>query len=106
MKFPFAALLLALLLAGCGPDGGTEFSPSAHCVSRCRILFECLEIPTGPSDRDREEFAECVDDCTVGLARECEFEAALECTDCWKRRTCDEVTTGRCDAVCFGLCES
>lgn len=105
VKLRLTPLLLVLALSGCSPEGDGEFSPAAHCVRRCEILFECLELPTGPSERDREEFLECVDDCETGLERACEREAAFECIDCWERRTCEEVTTGRCDPVCLGLCD-
>ncbi len=98
-------LVVALALAACGPEGGTELSPTAHCQRRCEILFECLELPTGPADRDREEFAECIGSCVNGLSQECQQETAFECLDCWERRSCEEVTTGACEYHCTGRCE-
>jgi hypothetical protein len=97
--------LAGLLLAACGPAGGGAASPSAQCARRCQIVFDCLELPTGPADRDREEFAECVGSCVDDLAAPCRQEAALDCLDCYERLECERVTTGACDAVCAGACE-
>lgn len=105
MRLLLGSLLAGLLLAACGPAASDEFSPTAQCARRCEIQFTCLDLPTGPSERDRAEYRECIDTCVAGLARDCERQTALECLDCWERRTCDEVTNGRCDTYCTGLCD-
>ena len=97
-------LAFAIVAAACGPEGA-EFSPTAHCRTRCEIVFECLDLPTGPAERDRAEFAECLADCADGLARPCERDAAFECTSCYERHACDDVTAGSCEPFCLAACE-
>lgn len=95
---------LALVLTACGLTGHSELSPTAHCQRRCEILFDCLDWPIGPGERDLEEFGECIASCNASAGRPCEHETLFECTKCWESRTCKDVTTGACDWTCTAGC--